>query len=71
VAREARGSVRRDEARGHMDGFEKAVARALDEASKSSLGTGDHDVEIHFGAHVSVTNPGVINEYVVRLVAPN
>ena len=71
MARESRGSVKREEAGGHMDGFEQALARALAEASKSPLGTGDHEVEVHFGAHVSVTNPGVVNEYVVRLVSPN
>ena len=79
MARESEGRITRDQARGsrdeapaHMEGFEQALALALDKASSNdALGTGDHEVEVHFGAHVSVTNPGVVNEYVVRLVSPN
>lgn len=71
MPRESRGSVPGNQARGHMDGFEKAFADALKRASSNTLGTGTKDVEVHFHANVTVTNPGVVNEYVATLVSPN
>ena len=69
MRRESTGRVRREVVRAHMDGFEQAMEAALEAASE--LGTGDHDIEVRFEAHITVTNPGVVNEYAVRLISQN
>jgi len=66
---ESTGRVRKELVRAHMEGFEQAMEAALGAASE--IGSGDFNVEVRFEAHISVTNPGVVNEYAVRLISQN
>jgi hypothetical protein len=61
-----RGGASGDEARSHGHGFEMALDRAL--AKAGELGSGTFDVIVQQEATVTVTNPGNIIEYSVRLI---
>ena len=53
-----------DEKIPHHEGFHRALEDAL---AKHDLSAGEHKANIHFGARIRVTNPGVIHEYVARV----
>ena len=48
----------------HHEGFHEALENALE---NHDWPPGDHEAQVHFGAIVRVTNPGVIHEYIVRI----
>jgi hypothetical protein len=45
------------------------MEEALKNASKD-LGTGTYEVEVHFSAEITVTNPGGVGSYAVTLTRP-
>lgn len=57
-------------AAGHSAGFDIALANALSKLS-GKWGKGDFpNVRVEYGADISVTNPGTIDTYIVKLVQP-
>jgi hypothetical protein len=51
----------------HLEGFHQALEDAL---ANHDWPQGKHEADVHFAAVVEITNPGVINEYLVRLSTP-
>jgi hypothetical protein len=66
MAKSAHGKAAGGQGKKHHEGFHEAMEDALANASKD-LGPGTYDVEVHFTAEVTVTNPGVVGFYKVQL----
>lgn len=61
-------STRAIRANGHSSGFDGALDKALAKLSKD-WGTGEYkNVHVDYRADISVTNPGSIDTYIIKLL---